>query len=78
MAFEMLTSGFVTLKVFDLLGREIQTLVDEEMPSGVYSVRWNGETDNGQSAPSGMYFVRMVVAANGKQFSEVRKLMLLK
>ena len=47
-------SEFVTLKVFDVLGREIATLVNEARPAGVYTVRWDAS-----SFPSGVYFYRL-------------------
>ena len=76
--FEILNGGFVSLRVYDVLGREIRTLVNGDMPAGTYSARWNGESDNGQPVPSGMYFVRMVAGDSGTRFSAVRKLMLVK
>ena len=66
------------MRVYDVLGREIRTLVNGDMPAGTYSARWNGESDNGQPVPSGMYFVRMVAGDSGTRFSAVRKLMLVK
>ena len=49
--FSVASAGNVTLKVSDVLGREIATLVNETMSPGAYNVRWNAS-----SAPSGMYF----------------------
>ncbi len=45
---------FVTLKVFDVLGREVATLVNEVRHAGVYAVRWDAS-----SLPSGVYFYRL-------------------
>ena len=78
--FEISEGAFVTLKIYDILGREIQTLMNQELPAGVYTVRWNGQNDNGQPMPSGMYLVRMT--ANGRTgagtFAGTRKILLLK
>ena len=54
--FEFGISGFefVSLKVFDVLGREVATLVNEPRPAGVYAVRWDA-----LSLPSGVYFYRL-------------------
>jgi len=60
---------FVTLKVFDLLGREVATLVNEEKPSGEYEVEFDGT-----NLPSGIYFYRLKAG----QYSETRKMVLLK
>jgi hypothetical protein len=50
---------WVTLKVFDVLGGEVATLVDEYRPAGYYSATWNGHTETGASAASGVYLYRM-------------------
>jgi hypothetical protein len=59
----------VTLNIYDLLGREVFKLLDEEKPAGEYEIKWNAA-----SFPSGAYFVRMQAG----QFSETRKLLLMK
>jgi endo-1,4-beta-xylanase len=59
----------VTLKVFDVLGREVQTLVDTKQAPGQYSV-----TLNAQGLASGVYFYRL----NAGAFTQTKKLMLLK
>ncbi len=67
--------SFVTLKVYDVLGREASTLVNEEKPAGNYKV-----TFNGTNLPSGVYFYRMQVYTAGRagRFVETKKLILLK
>jgi hypothetical protein len=59
----------VSMKIFDLLGREIVTLVDEEKPEGMYSVQFNAG-----NLSSGMYFCRLQAGYS----VAVRKLMLVK
>lgn len=66
--------GFVTLIIYDILGNEVKTLVNEEKPSGTYEVIWNGKNDSGNNVSSGIYFVR--IQAN-QQFKNL-KLLLLK
>ncbi|HEX9253062.1 MAG TPA: lamin tail domain-containing protein, partial [Ignavibacteriaceae bacterium] len=66
--------GFVTLRIYDILGNEIATLVNEEKPPSTYEVLWNGENNLGSKVSSGIYFVR--IQAN-QQFKNL-KLMLLK
>ena len=61
--------GFVTLKVFDVLGREIATLVDEEKPVGNYEVKFDGS-----QLSSGIYFYQL--KAGG--FVQTKKLILVK
>jgi flagellar hook assembly protein FlgD len=66
--------GLVTLKIYDILGNEVATLVNEEKPAGVHEVIWNGENSFGKNVSSGIYFAR--IQAN-QQFKNL-KLMLLK
>lgn len=60
---------FVTLKVYDILGREISTLVNEEKLPGNYEVEFNGS-----NLSSGIYFYRLSAGA----YSQTKKLVLLK
>jgi Secretion system C-terminal sorting domain len=61
--------GYVTLKVFDVLGREIATLVNQKLQPGTYESKFDAK-----GLPSGMYFYRM--RADG--FVQTRKFMLLR
>ncbi|MCU0414293.1 MAG: T9SS type A sorting domain-containing protein [Ignavibacteriaceae bacterium] len=62
-------SSNVELKVFDMLGKEIETLIDEEKPSGTYEVTWYAA-----SLSSGVYFYRLQAGS----FIETKKMILLK
>jgi len=64
----------VEVVVFDLLGRKINTLMDGRRPGGSYTVEWDGRDLNGLQMPTGIYLVRM----NSGEFSEARKVMLMK
>ncbi|MGE5498967.1 MAG: T9SS type A sorting domain-containing protein, partial [Syntrophothermus sp.] len=59
----------VTLKVYDILGREVATLVNEERPAGNYKITWNAA-----NLPSGVYVYQL--KAGG--YTATQKLMLLK
>jgi M6 family metalloprotease-like protein len=61
--------GFVSLKVYDILGNEVLTLVDEYKQAGVYEFEFNAST-----LPSGIYFYRL----QSGDFSETKKMTLLK
>ncbi len=68
---------FVSLKIFDLLGREVITLVNEEKPAGKYEVEFNSAhyTASGFSAmPSGIYFYQLKT----NNYIETKKMLLLK
>ncbi|MEO8513766.1 MAG: T9SS type A sorting domain-containing protein [Ignavibacteria bacterium] len=67
--FQLAKSGFVNLTVFDLLGREIETLVNEDLNAGTYNVDWNAV-----KYPSGAYFYRI----RSVGFSETKKMMLVR
>jgi aminopeptidase N len=62
-------SGLVELKIFNTLGKEIETLVSEYRPAGEYSVTWNAG-----SLASGLYFCRFTSG----NYLQVRKLVLVK
>ena len=62
-------SGFVSLKVYDMLGREVETLVNEEKVAGSYGVRFDGE-----NLPSGIYFYKLQAGS----YISVKKMILLK
>ncbi|RPI65759.1 MAG: T9SS C-terminal target domain-containing protein, partial [Ignavibacteriales bacterium] len=59
----------VTIIIYDILGREVSILVDEEKPAGEYEVSWNASV-----FPSEIYFLRMQAG----HFSEAKKLLLIK
>lgn len=50
---------WVTLKVYDLLGREVRTLVNERKAPGIYRVQWDGTNDAGKPVASGIYLYRL-------------------
>jgi hypothetical protein len=72
--FTLAKSGFVTLQIYDVLGRKVRTLVSEELPSGYKSVIWDGKNDDGKDVASGVYFYQLKVG----DFSEPKKMVLLK
>ena len=59
----------VSLKVFNVLGQEVGTLVDEVKPPGEYSVTWNAG-----AMPSGVYYYRLFTG----KFTEIKKLIVIK
>jgi hypothetical protein len=68
--------AFVTIKVYDVLGNEIATLVNEENHIGNYELEFNGS-----NLPSGIYFYRLQAVPTGRQagsFVETKKMVLMK
>jgi len=62
------------LAVYNLLGREIKTLVDEVQPAGTYEVTWDGSSDIGERVATGVYFYRL----ERGDIRESKKMLLLK
>lgn len=59
LGFRIADVGFVELKVYDLLGREIRTLVNKTLTPGRYEVQWDGTDNAGQPVASGVYLYRL-------------------
>jgi hypothetical protein len=68
-AFGLSHSSFVVLKVFDVLGREIRTLINDRLQQGNHSVQWNASDE-----PGGVYFYRL----QSEGWVESRKMLLVK
>jgi hypothetical protein len=66
--------GPVVVRIFDLSGRLVRTLVDADLAAGDYRAEWYGRDDEGREAASGVYFVRI----EAKGFADGRKIVLLK
>ena len=70
------SSGLITLKVYDVMGREIKTLVNERMQSGTYETSFDGS-----NLSSGVYFYKLVVRHGGSStdgFTETKKMLMIK
>ncbi len=73
--------GNATLRVYDILGRLIRTLVKREVSKGTYTVEWDGTNDNNNAVASGLYFYRLDLVPDGGvgiTLSESRKMLLLR
>lgn len=68
----------VTIRVYDVAGKVVRTLVDSPVEAGPHTAAWDGANDSGQRAASGVYFVRMEAEGPAGAFREVRKVVLLK
>jgi len=73
-AFEVPVAGRVALKVFDVSGRHVRTLVDETKLPSRYVVAWDGTDGSGRRLASGLYFCRMEAGS----FRETIRMTLLK
>lgn len=59
--YELASSGYVRLEVFNLLGQRVATLVDGAQPAGAHRARWDGTDATGQAAAAGVYVYRLLV-----------------
>lgn len=62
------------ITVYNILGQEVKTLIDKNMPVGNYEIQWDGTNNTGQRVASGIYFCLMKAG----EFVETRKMMLLR
>ncbi|MBS1494803.1 MAG: T9SS type A sorting domain-containing protein [Bacteroidetes bacterium] len=69
--YQLSVAGFTTLRIFDLLGKEVATLVNEKQNAGSYAVDFNSSEFN---LPSGIYFYTL----NAGEFKQTRKMVLVK
>lgn len=72
-SYQLPASGNVTLRVYDILGRGVSTLVDGRENAGRYAI-----TFDGSRLASGVYFYRLIAEGNGKRFVSTKKLLLMK
>ena len=75
-SFSIRKSGFVKLMVYDVLGKEITTLLNENKIPGEYKISFDGE-----ALPSGVYFYRIEIHSDNKgasDFVDVKKMLLIK
>lgn len=73
-SYSIASRSHVRLALYDLLGREVATLVDSEQSAGEYTITLDAFSTEGRSLPTGVYFYRLTA---GEQ-SAVRKMLLLK
>jgi hypothetical protein len=72
-------AGFVTLKIYGILGQEITALVEGQRSAGQYVVGWDGRNRQGSAVGSGVYLYRLVVSGgSGSGFVLVRKMTLVR
>ncbi|MCB2199117.1 T9SS type A sorting domain-containing protein [bacterium] len=72
--FQLPNTGQVSLIVFDVLGREVVKLLNDQVPFGNHRIVWDGKSASGAPLSSGVYFVRM----NASGFHDVKKMVLVK
>jgi len=72
-AFSLSEASKVSLKIFNVLGQEVATLLNQSMSLGKHTLKWNATDENGMRVPAGVYFYQL---QTGKQIA-VKKMILL-
>jgi hypothetical protein len=72
--YDMKAKGLVTVRIYDVAGRLVRTLVNETKDAGAYSAVWDGRNNGGAGVASGIYFYKM----DAGSFSATKKLVMLR
>jgi hypothetical protein len=71
-AYQLSAAGHVRIKVYNILGREVRTLVDEVKPAGSCLTVWDGTDNQKQRLSAGVYFLTLTAGGNRKMMKVVR------
>jgi photosystem II stability/assembly factor-like uncharacterized protein len=78
-SYSLPVSAEVSLRVINVLGQEVRTLVSDSRNAGTHQVTWNGRNLSGNQVSSGIYFYHLVAKTkDGREFSSIKKMMMLK
>jgi len=72
--FQLPKTTNISVKIYDVLGREVRVLADQPYSAGVHRMNWDGLDNTGRKVATGMYFYRLY----SKEFIAVRKCLLIK
>jgi hypothetical protein len=72
--YELNKSGKISLKIYNILGQEVRTLINTKQSQGIHSVLWDGKNNHGQLVSSGVYLYRLEAG----EFVKTRKMILVK
>ncbi|TDI98751.1 MAG: T9SS type A sorting domain-containing protein, partial [Caldithrix sp.] len=64
----------VMVIIFDILGREVKSLVNEKLEAGFHEITWNGRNNSGRRVSSGVYYYQI----RSGEFKETKKMILMK
>lgn len=72
--FSLPKQTYVVIKIFDITGREIKTLINEKLDAGKYKTDWQSVDNSGAKVSSGVYFYRIVAGS----FTDTKKMILVR
>jgi hypothetical protein len=67
-------SVHASLKIYNILGQRVKTLVDEDVPPGTYRIVWDGRDENGERVASGVYLYRFTT----DEYRKTKKMVMMK
>ena len=75
--FSLPIAADVILDVYNILGQQVTTLINETKQAGNYSVQWNANNSNGMKLSSGIYLYKIKASGvDGSEFQQIRKMIL--
>ena len=72
--YDLPNNEFVSINIFDLMGREIKSLVNKKQIAGFRSIQWDATNNSGQPVSAGMY----IYTIQAGEFRQTKKMILLK
>lgn len=72
--FNLAQKSHITLRIYNVLGQVVRTLVDKELEAGTYEMQWNGSDENGNRVASGVYLLRFTAG----DVVQTRRMVLMK
>jgi minor extracellular serine protease Vpr len=72
--YSLATVNQVALKIYNVTGQQIKTLVNKTQKAGTYTIQWDGTNDTGQYVASGIYYIKL----KASQFVQTRKMVLMR
>lgn len=77
-SYNLAAESKVTLKIFNIKGQKIKTLIAENQTAGRHHVMWDGTDDNGKKVSTGIYFSQCNIKDDESDYTSVKKIILLK
>ena len=72
--YELPKTSHVSLKIYNILGQEVKTLINDKKSAGIHQIKWDGTNNNGIKVNSGIYLYRLQTG----DFVKTKKMILLK
>jgi hypothetical protein len=68
----------VSISIYNIKGQKIRSLINGQIQAGYHTVTWNGKNESGENVSSGIYFSIFDVVSKEKDYTSVKKMILLK